>query len=1759
MKTKLLFVKRRFLIVLLFALALTFACLIAGATTSVAYAAGEHTDHSGWNTLSGTLDYDDRDLPDGNYVLTDDLIFTESNVYYPKESTAENIVWCLNGHTLVNGSTGNITPTIQNSRNGKVITICDCTGKGRVDSLATYGVSFSNVSLYNINAGVQYNTVTTIDGNTKIYSGRVDAAYGNMIIGGNTYIETGVEFTVGNDGHLIINGGTVRCDIEVTGGTCDISGGTFYGAINVSGGTCNITGGTFSSPINVSGGTCNITGGTIKTSQYYNDDPGTPQGAVMVNGGVCNIGGTAQITGNRVDYGGAVCVNGGTCTISGNNITNNNVTYGAVYVVDGTCTIESDAVISGNKSFSNGGGVYVAGGECKISGTITNNEATAYGGGVYVAGGKCTITGTITNNKVQADGGGVYVAGGECTVAGGVQENTATKGGGVYIEGGKCTLSSSKCLIRKNTATYDGGGVYVAGGTCSIYSQAIIQENTATYDGGGVYVAYSQSVLIAGTIDSNIANQSGGGVYLRSNASLELNGSIVNNSTATGSNPGNGGGIYCGSGCSLTLNSSSVITGNKAYGQGGGIYLNGTAANPCTVTFNGYATVNSNTEYRNGGTVAFNNVYALNSKITFNSANALSSVQQNSIVLNTSSCTLADGKWETDQIRPYFELQDGGEIIIAGGYYSNDPAQLFTIADTARVVQIDENSGDDNYDAAYPWAVYPVRFEYMSGRQNGSLVYDGQPIEKDTDFTLSLEYSQVYVFYYWYKAVGADDSAYVLGLPADAGTYTVKVGAPYIWSSFKEYWECTFDVTIAKADPSYTVPTNVIARVGTPLSAVQLPDGWTWQDGSIVPDTEGTQTYKAIYTPSDTVNYNIIEADISVSVEHKHIGAKVEEVAATCTQNGVKAHYECSVCHELFEDSDCQTPIDDFDTWKIISPLGHDFVWTSNGDGTHTGVCQHDGCEETVTDNCSGGEATFFDYAICEVCGGEYGELIKYRATTDFDGQTYYYETFGEAVEAIGEFSTTAEKRAVLKLFDNIDMTSALTFNTGFITLYLNGYMLKQTGSGSVISINEGADFILDDLSSATTTHNYYVAEDGLWTFYDGDLPEAAPDGAVTGVVTGGVITGGNASDGGVYIDGGTFTMTGGTVAGNMATNGGGVYLNTGTFNMTGGAISGNVATRGGGVFVFGGTFTMEGGTISGNTAVYNNNGGNGGGVLVDGIESATGLFTMSGGTVSDNDATYYGSGLYLYTNGNAEIGGGYFGGSIYEDGTISVSGGYFAEEFDTASLAENCVLQDVSALGGATFDSDYKDGFPYAVYAKGGVSISTNENIVYDGSPVAEGVDFTVEGADGVTLPYSYKAEGGDEFTAGLPTNAGKYAVSACALNGEKQFISIVFDITIAKATPVYTTPTDLTICADHTLAGIALPSGWAWKDSSVAVGEAGEKTFAAVFTPEDTLNYNTVEGSVTVTVTAHTGGTATCTYKADCSVCGMKYGELTPHVFDQKVTTEKYLASEATCTQKATYYYSCVCGEKDTETFEYGELAPHVFDQKVATAEYLASEATCTQKATYYYSCVCGEKGTETFEHGELAEHTAVEIPAVEATCTQPGMTAGSKCSVCGEILVAPEEIAPLGHIDENGDELCDRCGFDMSIPEFTITVTGGTIEGAIGSTVIVEENGSVTVVASEAPEGKEFRGWSIDGGETIISAEAAYTFTASEDTVLTAVFADKQSDVKPGGEITPENPEGLSGGAIAGIVIGSTAGAACIGAAVWFFAARRKKSSL
>ena len=113
------------------------------------------------------------------------------------------------------------------------------------------------------------------------------------------------------------------------------------------------------------------------------------------------------------------------------------------------------------------------------------------------------------------------------------------------------------------------------------------------------------------------------------------------------------------------------------------------------------------------------------------------------------------------------------------------------------------------------------------------------------------------------------------------------------------------------------------------------------------------------------------------------------------------------------------------------------------------------------------------------------------------------------------------------------------------------------------------------------------------------------------------------------------------------------------------------------------------------------------------------------------------------------------------------------------------------------------------------------------------------------------------------------------------------------------------------------------------------------------------------------------------------------------------------------------------------------------------------------------------------------------------------------------------------------------------FVVTVTGGTGAGTY------KEGESVTVTAEDI-EGKVFKGWKDESGN-IVSTNKSYTFTVKEATTLTAVYEDKPSG---GGEITPPaKKDGLSGGQIAGIVIGSVAVAGIGGFAVLWFAVKKK----
>ncbi|HPF53887.1 MAG TPA: hypothetical protein PLM48_04510, partial [Clostridia bacterium] len=78
-----------------------------------------------------------------------------------------------------------------------------------------------------------------------------------------------------------------------------------------------------------------------------------------------------------------------------------------------------------------------------------------------------------------------------------------------------------------------------------------------------------------------------------------------------------------------------------------------------------------------------------------------------------------------------------------------------------------------------------------------------------------------------------------------------------------------------------------------------------------------------------------------------------------------------------------------------------------------------------------------------------------------------------------------------------------------------------------------------------------------------------------------------------------------------------------------------------------------------------------------------------------------------------------------------------------------------------------------------------------------------------------------------------------------------------------------------------------------------------------------------------------------------------------------------------------------------------------------------------------ICGETKTEAIP---AAGHTAVTDAAVAPTCTETGLTEGSHCSVCGEIIVAQKVVAATDHDwgnwTANGDDTHTRiCTNDSS----------------------------------------------------------------------------------------------------------------------------------
>ena len=244
-------------------------------------------------------------------------------------------------------------------------------------------------------------------------------------------------------------------------------------------------------------------------------------------------------------------------------------------------------------------------------------------------------------------------------------------------------------------------------------------------------------------------------------------------------------------------------------------------------------------------------------------------------------------------------------------------------------------------------------------------------------------------------------------------------------------------------------------------------------------------------------------------------------------------------------------------------------------------------------------------------------------------------ETEQELVDALADSSVD-----IITLKNDIAIGTTLTVLRK-VTLDLNGYVLKMTGSGSVIILDNKSgitgDLTLID-SNPTAEHKFKVNGAEPWVL----------DDSGTETVYGGIITGGTGSriffsngveGGGVIIGSGALTMNGGNIVGCIANRGGGLFLSDGSFTMNAGSIVGcstpNRLTTGeafhGGIYAFGpmangdttGVITLTGGLIKNNgryainaaymTTIYANGGEVYGGVHLNQTSKITCLAEDNG------------------------------------------------------------------------------------------------------------------------------------------------------------------------------------------------------------------------------------------------------------------------------------------------------------------------------------------------------------------------------------------------------------------------------------------------------------------------------------------------------------------------------------------------------------------
>lgn len=193
--------------------------------------------------------------------------------------------------------------------------------------------------------------------------------------------------------------------------------------------------------------------------------------------------------------------------------------------------------------------------------------------------------------------------------------------------------------------------------------------------------------------------------------------------------------------------------------------------------------------------------------------------------------------------------------------------------------------------------------------------------------------------------------------------------------------------------------------------------------------------------------------------------------------------------------------------------------------------------------------------------------------------------------------------------------------------------------------------------------------------------------------------------------------------------------------------------------------------------------------------------------------------------------------------------------------------------------------------------------------------------------------------------------------------------------------------------------------------------------------------------------------------------FGDNTPE--SDKINTEDHehqwteweTLQEASCVEYGAKARYCECGEEETE---FIPMADHKYGAWIVW-----SEPTCESDGERYKICtVCDHTEVEVLE---ATDHNPERLPSKDATCTETGLTEGSKCLSCGETLVAQEEIPKLPHQydSEVVSPTCTEKGYTIHTCECGDSYKDDYVY-ALDHKIIIDEAIPESCVASGLTEG-------------------------------------------------------------------------------------------